>query len=152
MIPRMIVPVVLATLLGCSSRSPHPGGPAPKSFDPADHAAICEAVFRHLFEDNNSAAQKEAKAFFLTMEDKDPQDPFLARFASHPIPVRKGSEFEIGKGLRFTVERIDRIDDDTADVHCGYYEHQLSAAGYILRVERSGGGWTVTKLTMLWIS
>jgi hypothetical protein len=113
---------------------------------------IFEAVFRHQFEDNASAVQQKAAAYFLVIRDEDPSPEFLARFAGHQPPVRPGSEFEVGKGLQFRVESLEWLDDGGVKVTGGYYEASLSASGNVYTLEPDGEEWEVTDDEMEWIS
>ena len=54
-------------------------------------------------------AQQKAKAYFLSVFKKDPSAEFLKRFEKHKPPVKKGSEFKIGKGLAFRVVTIKKV-------------------------------------------
>lgn len=113
---------------------------------------ICEAVFRYQFEHNASGAQQNAKVYFLEVFNKDPSPEFLARFKDNTPPVKKGSEFAIGEGLKFQVESIERVDKNTVRVSGGYYEAGLSASGNIYTVVRKKEKWNVEKDEMQWIA
>jgi glyoxylase-like metal-dependent hydrolase (beta-lactamase superfamily II) len=113
---------------------------------------IAEITFRYQFKDNASGQQQKAPAYFLSLFGKDPTPEFLKRFAGHKPPVRKGSEFEIMKGLKFIVTRIKRVTRNKVEVSGGYYEAGLSSSGNTYVLEKKNGKWTVTKNTMHWIS
>lgn len=57
---------------------------------------LFETFFRYKFENNASAQQQDAEAYFLEIEGEDPSPEFLARFKGHSPPVKKGSEFVMG--------------------------------------------------------
>ena len=111
-----------------------------------------EAVFRYQFKHNASAAQQTAKAYFLTILNRDPPDMFLARFNGSSPPVRKGSEFSIGMGLAFSIKSICRIDKNSVRVSAGYFEAGLSSSDNIYTVVSNNGEWVVVNDEMLWIS
>ena len=113
---------------------------------------ICEAVFRYQFKHNASAAQQNADAYFIMIFKQDPSDKFIARFTGNIPPVKKGSNFAIGRGLVFSIESIDRIDENTAQVYGGIYEAGLSSTGNLYTVVRKSGKWVVVKDEMQWIS
>lgn len=113
---------------------------------------IAETTFRYQFKDNASGQQQKAPAYFLSLFGKDPTPEFLKRFAGHKPPIRKGSEFEIMKGIEFIVTRIKRVTKDKVEVSGGYYASGLSASGNTYVLEKKNGKWTVTKNTMHWIS
>jgi len=138
---------VLAVLIGCSK----PQDAKIKS-EQQENLDICEAVFRYQFENNASAVQQKAKAYFLEIFQKDPSPEFLARFNGHNPPVKKGAEFAIGEGLKFRVDSIERIDKNTVRVSGGYYEANLSSSGNIYTVVRKKGSWSIQKDEMQWIS
>ncbi len=152
--------VVLAAFAGCRVQEQVqpavPSAPAPKSDLPRheepEFLDICESVFRHQFEHNASGAQQDAAAYFLTIFDRDPSEEFLSRFAGHSPPVRKGSEFAVGKGLKFRVDSIERMGPDKAQVSGGYYEASESSSGNVYTVVRRKGKWVVEKDEMQWIS
>ncbi|MEN8149446.1 MAG: hypothetical protein ABFS86_06460 [Planctomycetota bacterium] len=143
----LTVALIAAVLAACSApAAPEPPSRSESEFD------ICEAAFRHQFANNASAVQQKAAAYFLEIRGKDPTPEFLARFADHTPPVKAGSAFETGKGLKFHVESIEWLGDDRVKVSGGYYEASLSASGNEYVVERKGDGWKVTNDTMLRIS
>ena len=142
-----VVMIAIALCAACSSSEPvDPAARADLEFD------ICEAVFRHQFEHNASAAQQGAAAYFLTLRKQDVSAEFLARFAGNGIPVRPGSEFEEGKGLQFRVDSIEWQDDGGVKVNGGYYEAGMSSSGNVYTLERDGEQWEVTDDKMEWIS
>ena len=145
--PLTLVLIAAALLAACS---------APAATEPPTRAEqeldICEAVFRHQFENNASAAQQRAAAYFLSVRGKDPTPEFLARFAGDQPPVKAGSGFATGKGLSFRVETIEWLSDGKVKVTGGYHEASLSASGNDYVVERKGDAWVVTDDTMTWIS
>jgi hypothetical protein len=113
---------------------------------------ICEAVFRYQFEHNVSVAQQNAKAYFLEIYRNDPSNEFIARFIGNSPLVKKGSEFSLGKGVKFRIDSIKRIDKNMAEVEGGYYEGGKSADANIYTVIREKNGWVVEKVEGLWIS
>jgi hypothetical protein len=130
--------------------------PAPPAYDEtiteAQALDIAEATFRYQFKNNASAAQQKADAYYLSLFGKDPSAKFLKRFEGHKPPVKMGSEFEIGKGLKFRVARIKRLDETTVEVSGGYYEAGLSSSGCTYTVKLKGAKWVVTKRVLNWIS
>lgn len=113
---------------------------------------VFEALFRHQFKHNASAMQQNAPAYFLSIKDKDPSPEFLKRFAGHKPPVKNGTEFEIGKGLKFRIESWKWKSDDELELTGGYYEAGLSASGNRFTMVRKNGKWIVEKDQMEWIS
>lgn len=126
--------------------------PYDKSISEAEALDIAEATFRYQFTNNASGAQQKAKAYFLSLFKKDPSPSFLKRFAKHKPPVKNGSEFEIGKGLKFRVNSIKRLDKTKVEVSGGYYEARLSSSGCTYTVELKDKKWVVTQRKMKWIS
>src|SRR5262245_19236974 len=127
---------------------------------------IREAVFRHQFDHNASGLQKNAKVYFLEVDEKatDPSDAFMKRFADHRPPVRKpsASRFVPGTGLldkktgeiglAFRATTIKWISATEVEVSGGYYEAELSSSGNTYTVKNADGKWRVTKDKMNWIS
>lgn len=118
----------------------------------AETDAVREALLRHIFKKNASGAQQTAKTFFIRIDDKDPDESFLKRFAGHKPPVDVGSKFKVGEGLLFHVESFEWIDANTVEAAGGYYEGNLSSSGNSYLIERKDGVWQVTKDIMRWIS
>jgi len=131
----------------------------------ADRLDVIEAVFRHLFNKNASAAQRSVEYFFLSVDDStDPPPELLARFQDHkpivlPVSMSTASaadgvkhKEQRGRGLIFRVTQVLWLDKDTADVEGGYYEAGLSASGNTYRMKRAGSLWKVTDDRMNWIS
>jgi hypothetical protein len=114
---------------------------------------IYEAVFRHLFQHNVSGAQQNAKGYFLTINGDDPTLEFLKRFEKHKPPVAAGSTFKVLEGgLKFRIDSLKWIDDDTAELQGGYYEGNLSASTNLYRVARKDGRWIVVEDQQQWVS
>jgi len=113
---------------------------------------IFEAVYRHQFLNNASAAQQGAQAYFLFITGEDLPPDFMERFSGHMPPVKNGSQFTVGEGLRFRIDGWRRISPDKFEVGGGYYEGNLSASGNRYIVVRESGAWVVESDTMLWIS
>jgi hypothetical protein len=128
-------------LFGCSSAED-----VSKSRDEAV-PDIHEAVFRHQFNNNPSALGKRAKAYFLRIREKDPDEAFLKRFEGHQPPVRPGSEWtdQDREALLFRVQTVKWIGDNTVEVRGSYYEHKLSSSGSLYRLVRQAGKWRVEK-------
>lgn len=114
---------------------------------------LFEAFFRYKFEYNRSGAQDSAEAYFLEIEGKDPVPEFMARFAEHTPPVRKGSEwiagsiFQQNNGLLFRIDGLEWIGwgwftRDHVRIGGGYDESSLSAssASYICKRDKKGWG------------
>jgi hypothetical protein len=114
--------------------------------------AICEAVFRYQFEHNASGAQQNAAAYFLSINRQDAPTELLDRFAGHSPPVKPGSQFRIGNGLKFRIDTLVWLDEATVEVEGGYYEGGLSASGNTYVLRRQKGSWRVIKRRLGWIS
>jgi hypothetical protein len=173
------------TATGCAKRTQpsSPAAAAPDTPPDADASAsdadasalsvddqVREALFRYLFEHNESGSKDSAKVYFLAIVDErgkqqDPSREFLARFAGHRPRVEPVSRMasnatfegvrhrETGdRGLLFHVGAITRVSDDAVEVEGGYYEANLSASGGTYLVERKDGVWVVTKPKMIWVA
>ena len=149
-----IAGLMLAGLL-CASviAEDKPGAPPyDKTISDAEALDIAETTFRYQFTNNASGAQQNAKAYFLSLFTKDPSPSFLKRFSKHKPPVKNVSEFEIGKGLKFRVNSIRRLDKTKVEVSGGYFEGGLSSSGCTYTVELKDKKWVVTQRKMKWIS
>ncbi len=104
---------------------------------------VAEAMFRYLFDHNESAAQKKAKAYYLKVLDQDPEDELLERFKGQQPVVGKASEFKTGTGLLFRIQRMTPVTATRVDVQAGYYEGNLSASSGFYIVEMKDGKWVV---------
>lgn len=164
MVPLLPFVATLATWMTAGHRAaPAPGATAPQAVDAAQ---IHEAVFRHLFAHNASAAQGHAGAYCLRVEGAgDPSAALLARFATHRPRVVAGAACVKGSdgvflrgaggrarrrpaGLVFTVEQV-VVEGDLATASGTYFEDGLSAATYGYTLRRTGAGWEVIE-RMLW--
>lgn len=89
---------------------------------------VSEAFFRHIFKNNQSGKQQNAKAYFLEIEKKDPSRKLLAEFKNHSPPVKKGSEFKrISGGILFRIDSY-KWYGNIVVIDGGYYEGYLSAS------------------------
>ena len=113
---------------------------------------ICEATFRYQFEHNASGAQQNAAAYFLSIGGKDLPKALLDRFRGHSPPVKQGSQFQVGNGLKFRIVRISWLDDINVEVGGGYYEGNVSSSGNTYHLRRKDGTWKVISFKRNWIS
>jgi len=124
---------------------------------------IVEAVFRHMFHKNASAAQQTAGVYCLEVRGADATPGLLARLHDVFIPVRKASDCSAGangvfekathkRGLKFDVEQVQWDGADGATASGGYYEAGESASGNTFTLERKAGKWRLVKEVMNWIS
>jgi hypothetical protein len=111
-----------------------------------------EAVFRYLFRHNISQVRRYARAYYLSIDKKDPDSAFLKRFAGHKPPVRKGSLFRAGRGLLFFVNNVKRVNSRTYRMRAGYFEGSLSASDATYRAWNFGDGWIVRRTGPLFVS
>src|SRR5262249_33992215 len=102
-----------------------------------------EAVFRHQFKNNFSALKEKAKRYCLSINGENASAEFLRRFEGHQPPVRPKSEFERKEALIFQVTDLKWIDENTVEMHGGYYEHGKSASFNLYRVVRRANRWVV---------
>jgi hypothetical protein len=119
-----------------------------------EEAAIYEAVFRHQFIHSGQGLDS-LQAFCLVVQDQNPPDEFLARFASHRPPVRRGSDYGPDAGIQFAVGRIEWLDAGKVKVYAGSYCSSWQAtrglsftpasahAQDIYVLTRSESGWVV---------
>src|SRR5262245_52028284 len=77
---------------------------------------IREATFRYMFTHNASGQKPDAGVYCLEIEDADPSDAFMARFAGSMPPVKKASQC-------------------TASGEDGVRDKKTKKPGLILRVE-----------------
>jgi hypothetical protein len=118
----------------------------------AEQSDIFEIVLRHQIAANDSAKQNNARAYCLTILFQDPSDEFMARFKDNQPPVKKGSEFEEGKDLQFSVSYFKWIEDKTIEVKGSYYEGNLSAGGCKYHIILENGKWIIKSTSEHWIS
>ena len=109
----------------------------------ADTLDLFEAFFRYKFENNYSGQKKGADAYFLQIENKDPSPKFLGRFKKHSPPVKKGSEFVMGKGLLFRIDSYKQVDKNSVEIRGGYEEGNLSASWATYLWVRKNGKWAL---------
>lgn len=115
-------------------------------------ANACEAAFRYLFRNNKTHAQDKAGAYFLVIDKKDPADDFLGRFSGHTPPVKKGSEFAVGKGLEFRLGSPTKLKSNRYGFNCGYKESEKNFAILNLVVEKQNDNWIVVDFRIVFIT
>jgi hypothetical protein len=133
---------------------------------PADRAIqedyIRESVFRYRLEHMQGNGP-----FFLSIDDKDPSDTFMARFANSNKTVKKGSGSYFKKepfpgwlldrstdekGVSFSVGPISWLSTDRVEVRGGMYCGGLCADGGIYRLTKKNGRWVVDEYKIRWVS
>ena len=128
-------------------------------------AKLREAAFRYIFENNNSTLKSRAAAYCLSFEDdRDPPETFIKRLADAWPPVKPRSacrlddklgvvDHQTGRRcLVFSIREVVPTGVGRATVKCGYYEANLSAAGYTLLLHYDKGDWSVEEASIDWIS
>lgn len=124
----------------------------------ADEQDIKEAVFRYQFEHNGSGLQKNAKVYFLSLnQGRDPSDDFMNRFRDHVPPVRKVSQASMSaegvidkrtreRGLLFRITGgVQWLSENEVEVAGGYFESGQSASRSVYNVRRVNDKWAVQK-------
>jgi hypothetical protein len=66
--------------------------------------------------------------------------------------VKQGSEFKMGKGLSFKIDKIEWSNQNEVKVSGGYYEEPTAAYGIIYTVVRKNGKWVVEQEEMQWLA
>ena len=115
---------------------------------------IREIVLRYMFEHEAQQQKAYSKVLFISVEKKDPDDKFIARFKDHIPPVKKGSESvitgDIGGvsdkktgegGMLYSLGEIKWINENEVDVFGSYYVASLFGGGCRYRVVRDGDKW-----------
>jgi hypothetical protein len=126
---------------------------------------IREAAFRYLFHHNASGLQQTARAFCLSIQERDPTPAFLERFHDERISVLPLSACsqEGWRGVHVRKSGDEAIWFDLAAqpywstnfevfIDGSYYEAPLSSAGYTWRLVRHNISWGIASGRMLWIS
>lgn len=130
---------------------------------------IREAVFRHLFQFNDSGLQAGAAAYYLALgatneRGQDPPDEFTRRFEGDRPPVKKYSDCVYSpatgvrdpvtgeRGLVFQVGGIRWLKADRVEVQGSYTEAGLGGAGYTYVLQREGSSWVVREERQDWIA
>ena len=112
----LLITVLVGACEGPAASPDHPTIAESQALD------IAEATFRYQFVHDGQTYP----VYFLTLFDKDPSPEFLNRFKHHKPPVRPGSEFVMGKGVAFSVDRIKRVSKTKVEVFGGYFSAEMT--------------------------
>ena len=88
-------------------------------------------------------------AYFISIDEADPKDAFVARFTGHRLPVKKASTASKGKvnaGLSFSVAGLKWLRDTKAEIHGNSRD-----GGWVYEVTHTTKGWLVIKEMAGWI-
>jgi hypothetical protein len=109
-----------------------------------------------MFEHEAQQQKAYSKILFISVEKKDPDDKFIARFRDHIPAVKKGSESVTsgdmggvidkktgGGGMLYSLGEIKWINKNEVDVDGSYYVASLFGGGCRYRVVRDGDKWIV---------
>jgi hypothetical protein len=118
----------------------------------AEEAAVMEATFRYLFQNNHSALQQLAEAFCLTIIDQDASPAFLRRFSDLGTPVHGGSKFRPRADVKFRIDKFEKMEEGFYRVSGGYYEGSLSSSSSVFDVRVKDNRWFVAKAVLQMIS
>jgi len=122
-----------------------------------DRDTLLERAFRFQFEHNHSGLQQRAAAYFIALEhDRDPDQPFLDRFAGHQPPVRALSQAQMdsdrvrdpvsgGEALIFRIRALSYAAPGEATLTGGYFEGPVSASFVTLHATCRNGAWQISK-------
>jgi hypothetical protein len=115
---------------------------------------IREAVTRHLIGKNTS------RAYFLSLDGKDPSHEFLGRFARgeqklivKPVSASrtKGQSYSVvdketgQSGLEISIGRIEWIDDTSARIEVHSYQDAKAAEGVSVQCDLKDGKWVIKR-------
>jgi hypothetical protein len=109
--------------------------------------------------DRQAAKKYDFQIFFISINDKDPSDAFVARFGDIPRRVKKDSQAVTDpslsrrildqethqRGIVFGADAIRWRSHDSVDVEGGYYCGSLCASEETFKVRRQEGTWVVKK-------
>ena len=117
---------------------------------------IRETVLLYMFEHEAQQQKPYTKVLFISVQKKDPDDKFIARFKDHIPPVKRGSESvttgdmggvsdkKTGEGgMLYSLGEIKWINENEVDVDGSYYVASLFGGGCRYRVVRDGDKWIV---------
>ena len=119
-------------------------------YAPQEAFNLFEAFFRCSMSWNkDSLIVQDAEAYFFEIEGRDPPSEFMDRFAKHPIPVKKGSDFveddfDKNTGTLFSITSWRWIGwgwltRDHAEIHGGYEDRGSGYyATYIFKRDKKG--------------
>jgi len=150
-----IVAIIVLSSVCVSGFLPVPTSPRRDRL--ADEQDIKEAVFRYQFDHNGSGQQKNAKVYFLSInQTSDPGDDFMNRFKDNKPPVRKVSQATVSadgvvdkrtreRGLLFRITGVQWLHENEVEVTGGYFESGQSASRSVYNVKRVNDKWVVQK-------
>jgi hypothetical protein len=118
---------------------------------PDEQADVLRAAFSALME-HVRGKRKAIRAFFLSVDDKNPPREFLARFSSVRPEVRPGSEFGKDRDdVRINIGTMSVYWHGVGRVDVGYEYDLLPESLWwhgCCRVEKRGGRWTNTDIEL----
>ncbi len=113
-------------------------------------------MFKYQIGRMTSALQQKDVVFFLSVDEANPSDALLTRFAGRRPPVKKVSESlsqqyegiydkETGKkGILFRITSIKWVSETEAEVEGGHYTGPLAASGHVYKMRFENDKWVVT--------
>lgn len=124
---------------------------------------VYEVVLRYQFENNVSAQQEWAHAYYISFYRGDPSDEFIDRFSGQTPVVLKRSECKMNSegvinrqtkepGLIFYLGEIRWVSEAEVEVDGGYYENDRSASGNTYFLHKKDGKWKCYSHGTRWIS
>lgn len=123
-----------------------------------DEEAILEIIFRKIVEPWRSNSDNGLKAYYVSVDNRDPSDNLLKKLINFKLPVKKASESYIFKedgstvldkntkerGVLFSISKLDWKSKNEVKVNAGSYTGNMGSdsCDYVLRKEN--GEWKIT--------
>lgn len=117
---------------------------------------IREIVLLYMFEHEAQQQKPYTKVLFISVQKKDPDDKFIARFKDHIPPVKKVSESVITGdmggvvdrrtrevGMLYSLGEIKWINENEVDIDGSYHVAKLFAGSCRYRLVRDRDKWIV---------
>lgn len=111
-----------------------------------DAAPIYAAVLKEELKDT-----KQGEGLYVFVDGKDPSPDFLDRFREQWPELQPGSKAPKGKAKRVSVDSLQWIDSDTAELH-GATSNGIDGRSSLYRVVRKGGVWVVDNVKLKAVS
>ena len=131
----LLLSLVTITSLGCprdaSVTSMHATAKRSTEID-----EVFEALLR------NKVSTESAKAYFISIDGKDPTPAFHSRFDGNTPPVKRLSEYVPGQGLKLGIQKWNWISDDKVELDLNSSQ-VVNAATFRYAMKRKDGAWIV---------
>lgn len=131
-----------------------------------DEDSIREIVFKEILKHWIPKSDKNLKAYYLSVDNKDPSENLLKKFTDYKVSIKKVSELTISledgnssldealkkQGVLFSISKLDWKNKDEVKTNAGSYLGNMGSDGCLYTLKRENGEWKIISAENCFVS